>query len=99
MSYADLFPPATHCVLYDGSTIATVFFDHVHRHLDELLPTLTADRRYSATELLDEEFMNTLEDYQRHVAALCLAYMPELELVPVCCDEAADGETKRYRVR
>jgi len=85
-------------LLSDGYSVTKTFYDSVRQQVEDALPALERDVRYTLEMLCDKEFWRRLSDGDRRTAGRCMSDMVEKKLLPLRVAKTKHEYPKYYEL-
>ena len=85
-----------HIVLYDGYTVSADFYNSVRLQVDNVIPALERDRKYTLAMLCGPEFWDCLSNGERRMAGRCMAHLVACKRLPLRFAESRHEYPKYY---
>ena len=95
----------THILLYDeydgcvGYSVLVSFYNSVRRQVEEAIPHLVRDEKYSLEMLCGEEFWDPLTEGECRKAGRCMSHMVRNNLLPLRFADSKHEYPKIYELR
>lgn len=85
-------------LLHDGFTVSRDFYESIRHQLEDVLPGLVPDGKYTAKMLCGREFWGKLEANDQRMAGKCVADMVVKKLVRLTFVKWEHEFPKKYRL-
>ena len=79
--------------------VPTAFYESVRSEVEESLPGMEPDQRYTLAMLCSQEFWHQLSDGDRRKAGICMSDLVAKSLLPLCVAETRHEYPKYYRLK
>ena len=92
-------------ILYDeydgcaGYSVPVSFYNAIRRQVEEVIPVLLRDEKYSLEMLCGEAFWNPLTEGECRMAGRCMSHMVRNNLLPLRFAESKHEYPKLYELR
>lgn len=85
--------------LQDGYAVSKVFYNCIRLQVEDVLPALQPDDRYTLKTLCGKEFWGQLAIGERRMAGRCMAHMVVIGLLPLSFADSKHEYPKWYRLK
>lgn len=85
--------------LQDGYTASRAFHESIRLQVEEVLPALQRDARYTLKTLCGNEFWNRLSPGERRMAGRCMAHIVVTGLLPLNFADSRHEYPKWYELK
>ena len=85
-------------MLHDGYTVTENFYNAVRYQVDEVIPALIRDMKYTSEMLCGDVFWEPLSDGEKRMAGRCIANMVVSGLLPFDFAMTKHEYPKRYQL-
>lgn len=85
--------------LHNGHVVAKNFYDSVRLQMEDVIPAMEPETRYTTKILCNPEFWARLSNRERRMAGRCVAYMVTQKTLPLIFAGPIRQYPKRYMLR
>lgn len=85
-------------LLSDGYPVTQTFYDSLRQQVEEALPAMERDARYTLEMLCGATYWDQFSRGERRIAGRCMSCMVERKLLPLCVADTKHEYPKYYQL-
>ncbi len=85
-------------ILYDGYSVSEKLYKAVLYQVEEIIPAMEDDVKYTLKILCGDEFWDLLTDGEKRMAGRCMAHMVVNKRLPLSFSDSKHEYPKWYRI-